>query len=77
MSHVLCLLTQMSRLDRLVLLLDTGSSAFVRNTAADQLADVQKSHPEELFNLLGRVFPFLKSKNGTHELRRLVPLEAL
>ncbi|RDW34103.1 hypothetical protein B0I72DRAFT_127595 [Yarrowia lipolytica] len=48
--------------DRLVLLLDTGSSAFVRNTAADQLADVQKSHPEELFNLLGRVFPFLKSK---------------
>lgn len=52
----------MSRLDRLVLLLDTGSSAFVRNTAADQLADVQKSHPEELFNLLGRVFPFLKSK---------------
>lgn len=52
----------MSRLDRLVLLLDTGSSAFVRNTAADQLADVQKAHPEDLLNLLGRVFPYLKSK---------------
>lgn len=52
----------MSRLDRLVVLLDTGSSAFVRNTAADQLADVQKLHPEDLLNLLGRVFPYLRSK---------------
>lgn len=51
----------MSRLDRLVSLLDTGSSTFVRNAAADQLADVQKSHPEELFPLLGRVVTFLKS----------------
>uniref|UniRef100_A0A060TAG3 TATA-binding protein-associated factor mot1 n=1 Tax=Blastobotrys adeninivorans TaxID=409370 RepID=A0A060TAG3_BLAAD len=51
----------MSRLDRLVLLLDTGSSAFVRNTAADQLADVQKNHPEDLLNLLSRVFPYLRS----------------
>ncbi|CAN6599512.1 TATA-binding protein-associated factor Mot1p [Trichomonascus vanleenenianus] len=51
----------MSRLDRLVLLLDTGSSSFVRNTAADQLADVQKNHPEDLLNLLSRVFPYLKS----------------
>lgn len=42
-------------------LLDTGSSAFVRNTAADQLADIQKNHPEDLLILLSRVFPYLKS----------------
>ncbi|KAK6523287.1 TATA-binding protein-associated factor mot1 [Orbilia ellipsospora] len=52
----------MSRLDRLVTLLETGSTPLVRNTAASQLADVQKSHPEEVFNLLGRVLPYLRSK---------------
>jgi TATA-binding protein-associated factor len=35
----------------------------IRNTAAQQLADVQKQHPEELFNLLTRVVPFLRSKS--------------
>jgi TATA-binding protein-associated factor len=34
----------------------------VRNTAASQLADIQKSHPDELFNLLNRVVPHLRSK---------------
>ncbi|KAK9368328.1 hypothetical protein V1509DRAFT_623764 [Lipomyces kononenkoae] len=51
----------MSRLDRLVSLLDTGSTQLVRNTAADQIADVQKAHPDELYNLLGRIFPYLRS----------------
>lgn len=51
----------MSRLDRLVSILDTGFSSYVRNVAAEQIADVQKTHPEELFNLLGRVAPFLQS----------------
>ena len=35
----------------------------IRNTAAQQLGDVQKQHPDELFNLLTRVIPFLKSKS--------------
>ncbi|CBF74527.1 hypothetical protein AN4187.2 [Aspergillus nidulans FGSC A4] len=52
-----------SRLDRLVTLLETGSSPLIRNTAAQQLADVQKQHPDELFNLLGRILPYLKSKS--------------
>ncbi|KAF2261710.1 hypothetical protein CC78DRAFT_535437 [Lojkania enalia] len=52
-----------TRLDRLVTLLETGSTALIRNTAADQLADVQKQHPEDLFNLLTRVIPYLRSKN--------------
>ncbi|KAI4157311.1 MAG: hypothetical protein LQ342_008387 [Letrouitia transgressa] len=51
-----------SRLDRLVILLETGSTPLIRNTAAQQLGDVQKQHPDELFNLLTRVLPFLRSK---------------
>lgn len=51
----------MSRLDRLVLLLDTGSSSFIRNTAADQLSETSKNHPEDTLNILARVYPFLKS----------------
>ncbi|KAI9664076.1 MAG: TATA-binding protein-associated factor mot1 [Bathelium mastoideum] len=51
-----------SRLDRLVTLLETGSTQLIRNTAAQQLADVQKQHPDELFNLLTRVVPFLHQK---------------
>lgn len=51
----------MSRLDRLVVLLETGSTSFIRNTAADQLSDLAKSHPEDILNLLARVYPFLKS----------------
>lgn len=47
----------------LVILLDTGSTALIRNTAAQQLADVQKNHPDELFNLLTRVVPFLRSSS--------------
>ncbi|KAI5371105.1 Putative TATA-binding protein-associated factor Mot1 [Septoria linicola] len=50
-----------SRLDRLVVLLETGSTQLIRNTAAQQLADVQKNHPDELFNLLTRVVPYLRS----------------
>lgn len=51
----------MSRLDRLVVLLETGSTPFIRNTAADQLSDLAKAHPEDILSLLGRVYPFLKS----------------
>ncbi|OBT99665.1 TATA-binding protein-associated factor mot1 [Pseudogymnoascus verrucosus] len=48
-----------SRLDRLVTLLETGSTPLIRNTAAQQLADVQKAHPDDLFSLLSRVVPYL------------------
>ena len=52
----------MTRLDRLVVLLETGSTALVRNTAAQQLADIQKQHPHELYNLLARVTPYLRNR---------------
>jgi TATA-binding protein-associated factor len=51
-----------TRLDRLVVLLETGSTALVRNTAAQQLADIQKQHPHELYNLLARVAPYLRNR---------------
>ena len=44
-------------------MLDTGSTQLIRNTAAQQLADVQKNHPDELFNLLTRIIPFLRSSS--------------
>ena len=47
----------------MVTLLETGSTQLIRNTAAQQLADVQKSHPDELFNLLTRVVPYLRSQS--------------
>lgn len=43
--------------------METGSTPVIRNTAAQQLADVQKQHPDELFNLLGRILPYLRSKS--------------
>lgn len=52
----------MSRLERLVLLLDTGSTPFIRHTAADQLAELARGHHDEVVNLLGRVYPYLKSR---------------
>src|SRR5271168_468810 len=51
-----------TRLDRLVVLLETGSTTLVRNTAAQQLADIQKQHPHELYNLLARVAPYLRNR---------------
>ncbi|KAK4192120.1 putative TATA-binding protein-associated factor MOT1 [Podospora australis] len=51
-----------SRLDRLVTILETGSTRLIRDTAVNQLADWQKHHPEELFNLLSRVVPYLRHK---------------
>ncbi|KAI7882056.1 hypothetical protein K492DRAFT_145458 [Lichtheimia hyalospora FSU 10163] len=51
-----------TRLDRLVLLLDTGSTSSVRRTAAQQLGEIQKQHPGELYNLLSRVVIHLRSK---------------
>lgn len=52
-----------SRLDRLVTILETGSTRLIRDTAVNQLADWQKQQPEELFNLLSRVVPYLRHKD--------------
>ncbi|KAJ3280842.1 btaf1 RNA polymerase II, B-TFIID transcription factor-associated, 170kDa [Borealophlyctis nickersoniae] len=51
-----------TRLDRLVLLLDTGSTYAVRLTAAQQIGEVQRQHPDDLYHLLARVLVHLRSK---------------
>ncbi|KAK7430006.1 TATA-binding protein-associated factor mot1 [Neonectria magnoliae] len=43
-------------------ILETGSTRLIRDTAVNQLADWQKQHPDELFNLLSRVVPYLRHK---------------
>jgi TATA-binding protein-associated factor len=43
--------------------LDTGSTATIRSSAAQQLGLVQKQHPNELYPLLVRVLVHLNSKN--------------
>lgn len=44
-------------------LLENGSTPLIRNIAAQQLGDVQKAHPDELFHLLAKVLPYLKSRS--------------
>jgi len=54
--------TDSTRLTRLISLLETGSTQHIRFTAAQQLADIQKAHPEDLFSLLTKVVPYLRHK---------------
>lgn len=46
---------QSFRLDRLFILLDTGTTPVTRKAAAQQLGEVVKLHPHELNNLLSKV----------------------
>ncbi|XP_072281164.1 TATA-binding protein-associated factor 172 isoform X2 [Pyxicephalus adspersus] len=52
-----------SRLDRLFILLDTGTTPVTRKAAAQQLGEVVKLHPHELNNLLTKVLIYLRSPN--------------
>ncbi|XP_027030782.2 TATA-binding protein-associated factor 172 [Tachysurus fulvidraco] len=52
-----------SRLERLFILLDTGTTPVTRKAAAQQLGDVVKLHPHELNNLLSKVLIYLRSPN--------------
>ncbi|AGO12110.1 AaceriAEL256Cp [[Ashbya] aceris (nom. inval.)] len=54
--------SQASRLDRHVILLESGSTQVVRNVAADQLGDLARQHPDEILVLLSRVYPYLLSR---------------
>uniref|UniRef100_A0A671UYF7 B-TFIID TATA-box binding protein associated factor 1 n=1 Tax=Sparus aurata TaxID=8175 RepID=A0A671UYF7_SPAAU len=52
-----------SLLDRLFILLDTGTTPVTRKAAAQQLGEVVKLHPHELTNLLAKVLTYLRSPN--------------
>ena len=60
MKHLITCLTYF-RLDRLFVLLETGSSSVTRRAAARQLGEVQRLHPHELHHLLSRITPYLHS----------------
>ncbi|XP_022880908.1 TATA-binding protein-associated factor BTAF1 [Olea europaea var. sylvestris] len=53
---------QSSRLNRLLTLLDTGSTQATRFTAARQIGEIAKSHPQDLNSLLSKVSQYLHSK---------------
>ncbi|XP_077979914.1 TATA-binding protein-associated factor 172-like [Glandiceps talaboti] len=66
-----------TRLDRLFLLLDTGSTPVTRKAAAEQLGQVQKLHPHELHNLLVKVHVYLKSTNWDTRIAAGQAIEAI
>ncbi|KAI8898633.1 SNF2 family N-terminal domain-containing protein [Globomyces pollinis-pini] len=66
-----------TRLDRLVLLLDTGSTATVRQAAAKQLGLVQKQHPDELYPLLLRVVKHLNSSSWESRVAAGLAIQAI
>ncbi|KAG8375288.1 hypothetical protein BUALT_Bualt10G0084800 [Buddleja alternifolia] len=53
---------QSSRLHRLLTLLDTGSTQGTRFSAARQIGEIAKSHPQDLNALLSKVSQYLRSK---------------
>ena len=53
-----------SRLDRLLQIVDTGSTPATRKVAAEQIGAVQKQHPHELYNLLRRWHVTLQSHHA-------------
>ncbi|XP_025159855.1 TATA-binding protein-associated factor 172 [Harpegnathos saltator] len=50
-----------SRLDRLFILLETGTNISTKRAAAQQLGEAQRLHPHDLHHLLARVSTLLKS----------------
>jgi len=66
-----------TRLDRLLVLLDTGSNSVTRKAAAQQLGEVQKLHPHELNNLLRRVHVLLRSSNWDTRVAASQAIEAI
>jgi TATA-binding protein-associated factor len=52
-----------TRLERLWMLLDQGSSPVIRKVAADQVGEILDTQPAELQNLLNKVSRYLRSKN--------------
>ncbi|KAM5142212.1 TATA-binding protein-associated factor 172 [Mantella aurantiaca] len=66
-----------SRLDRLFILLDTGTTPVTRKAAAQQLGEVVKLHPHELNNLLSKVLIYLRSPNWDTRIAAGLAVEAI
>ena len=53
----------MSRLDRLIVLLDQGSSSGIKRNASIQLAQIVNNRPQDLASLLVKIVPLLGFKS--------------
>lgn len=66
-----------SRLDRLFILLETGSTAATRQAAAKQIGEVQKLYPHELHALLNRLVGYLHSTSWETRIAAAQTVEAI
>jgi hypothetical protein len=60
-----------SRLDRLLRLLETGSTPAARHEAARQIGELASAHPNQLPNLLRRVRTQIRNRAGARPPRRV------
>ncbi|XP_062121564.1 LOW QUALITY PROTEIN: TATA-binding protein-associated factor 172 [Drosophila sulfurigaster albostrigata] len=66
-----------SRLDRLFILLESGSTAATRHAAAKQIGEVQKLYPHELHTLLNRLVGYLHSSSWETRIAAAQSVEAI
>ncbi|KAL7730918.1 hypothetical protein ACLKA6_014161 [Drosophila palustris] len=66
-----------SRLDRLFILLESGSTAATRQAAAKQIGEVQKLYPHELHALLNRLVGYLHSASWETRIAAAQSVEAI
>ncbi|XP_030571799.1 TATA-binding protein-associated factor 172 [Drosophila novamexicana] len=66
-----------SRLDRLFILLESGSTAATRHAAAKQIGEVQKLYPHELHALLNRLVGYLHSTSWETRIAAAQSVEAI
>ncbi|XP_019852330.1 PREDICTED: TATA-binding protein-associated factor 172 isoform X2 [Amphimedon queenslandica] len=66
-----------TRLDRLWVLLECGSTPVTRKAAAQQIGEIQKLHPHEFNNLLRKVCQYLSSKNWDSRVAAAQAVEAI
>lgn len=64
-------------MDRLFILLDTGSSSVTRKAAANQLGQVVRLHPHELEPLLERISGYLRSPSWETRIAASQAVEAV
>lgn len=64
-------------MDRLFILLESGSSAVTRRAAAKQIGEVQRLHPHELHNLLNRLLVYLRSSSWDTRIAASQAVEAI
>lgn len=65
------------RLDRLFILLETGSSPVTRKAAANQLGQVVRLHPHELEPLLDRISSYLRHSSWETRIAASQAIEAV